>query len=390
MKRVIIWISLLFIFTIPLSQYLSVRLLLLLVLLSVFVFKAKIFPHVFRQSWDLLLYLIVLVIGLIYSEDKMQGLRVLETSFSLAAIGFVFYGLLSGSKNIAKYSLDFFSVGVLIACLVIAVNSLINYLKVDSIDVFQYYELTYILGLQPTYIAGYVILSITYLIFVLYYNSKISKLLLTISALFLFAVLLLSGGKTTFISLMLIFSFFFLKYLLDYRSPRKTYAIILVSLMMVAFLLISSSEYFNNISADKTDSWERSVLWRSAIKANPSPLFGVGTGDYKLVLNQYYTSQGLAQFAIDNYNSHNQFIQLYFSNGIFGLIVFLTIIGRPLYLSFKSQNPLGILIMFPFVMYGMTEVFLSRYQGVVFFALCHQIIISQYYSSKYDFVLKAS
>lgn len=388
MKKIIAWISFLFVFTIPLSQYLSVRLLLVLVLLSVFVFKAKIFSHFFRQSWDLLLYLLVLIVGLIYSEDKIQGLRVLETSFSLAAIGFLFYGLLDKSRNVSRYSLAFFTVGVLIASLVITINSVINYLAVGSIDVFQYYQLTDVLGLQPTYMAFYVIVSITYIVFVLYYNTSISSLLLAIAALYLFVILLLTGGKTTFINLILIFSFFLLKYLLDSRSPRKTYATILVASIMLAFLLISNSDHFNNISSNKTDSWERSILWKSAIKANPSPVFGVGTGDYKLVLNEYYTAQGLTEFASGNYNSHNQFVQQYFSNGIFGLIALLLIIGRPLYLSFRSQNPLGILIMFPFVMYGMTEVFLGRYQGVIIFALCHQIIVSQYYSSKQDLHLK--
>jgi hypothetical protein len=43
--------------------------------------------------------------------------------------------------------------------------------------------------------------------------------------------------------------------------------------------------------------------------------------------------------------------------------------------------------MFPFVIYGMTEVFLGRYQGVVFFVLCHQIVVGQYYLSKQNLAL---
>ena len=52
-------------------------------------------------------------------------------------------------------------------------------------------------------------------------------------------------------------------------------------------------------------------------------------------------------------------------------------VGRPLYLAVKNKNILAILCMFPFLIYGMTEVFLGRYQGVVFFALLHQVFIME-------------
>jgi O-antigen ligase len=140
-------------------------------------------------------------------------------------------------------------------------------------------------------------------------------------------------------------------------------------------------------AVEGTDFWERFTLWDAALKANPNPIFGVGTGDYKVVLNQYFHSQGLSFFAEESYNSHNQFIQMYFSNGIFGLLSLCIIILRPLYLSFKVQNPLGILIIFPFITYGITEVFLGRYQGVVFFVFCHQLVVAKYYLIKPKFIL---
>ncbi|MEQ1585078.1 MAG: O-antigen ligase family protein [Cyclobacteriaceae bacterium] len=389
MKKFFIWASLVFFFLVPVSQFLSIRLLVLLVLFSIFLFRHKSISQVFRQSWDLQLYIIVLMIGLIYSDDIVQGLKILETSFALIAVPFLFCELTYEGKSVSRYSLTSFVIGVLTACLIVFSNSAINFLTTDTFEVFQYYQLTNILGIQPTYMAYYVILSITYIVFELYYNTNLSPHLLTIAALFFFVILLLTGGETTFMSLVLVFSFFLLKYLLDSRSFRETYAIVLVVIIMFGFVFVSNSSYFSSISRDKTDSWERSVLWKAAVDANPSPFLGVGTGDYKLVLNTYYTSRGLTKYANESFNSHNQFIQQYFSNGVLGLLTLLIIIVRPLYLSFKSQNPLGILIMFPFVIYGMTEVFLGRFQGVVFFAICHQIVVSLYYSSKQNFALKA-
>ncbi|MCX8492174.1 MAG: O-antigen ligase family protein, partial [Cyclobacteriaceae bacterium] len=132
---------------------------------------------------------------------------------------------------------------------------------------------------------------------------------------------------------------------------------------------------FRSLS-NQNDYWERIDLWQSAIHANTNPLIGVGTGDYNLVLNEYYRTHAMAQFADGNLNSHDQFIQLYFSNGILGLLGFLIILARPLYLSVRAQKLLGILLYFPFLIYGITEVFLGRYQGVVFLSFVHQILIS--------------
>jgi O-antigen ligase len=125
------------------------------------------------------------------------------------------------------------------------------------------------------------------------------------------------------------------------------------------------------------DSWDRLILWESAIEALPDPVFGVGTGDYKTVLNQYYSDHQMKRFASESFNSHNQLIQLLFSNGLLGVSAFLLMIVRPLYLSYKNENILAMLCFFPFLIYGVTEVFLGRYQGIVFFVFIHQFFMIQ-------------
>ena len=175
------------------------------------------------------------------------------------------------------------------------------------------------------------------------------------------------------------FSFFVLKFFIEERTLPRKLTFILVLLMTITMFVVNSARD-NKVILD--DSWERFVLWESAISANPSLLFGVGTGDYKDEMNKYYQNHAMLQFANESYNSHNQFIQLFFSNGLIGLFAIALLVIRPLYLSYKSQNILGILVLFPFLIYGVTEVFLGRYQGVVFFALLHQIFILQYKSQQ--------
>lgn len=378
---------LLFIFVIPFSQYLSVRLLVLLLLTFVFILLAKKqtfrgVDQVIRQGWDLFLYLIILWLGLIYSQDILQGLRVIETSFCFLAMPFVFAGFQNEKEKKDNPFLIFY-LGVLVVCIILLINSFYRYYVSNDYTVFLFEHLTDIIGIQPTYLAYYTIFAITYGIYVLYYSTiRIHPAFLALSIVFLFLMLVLTGGHTAFISMILILSFFALKYLLDIRTNRKSLSVLVVGIMLFGLLLLSSLDYFKVIFNDYSDYWERAILWQSAIIANPNPFFGVGTGDYIAVLNEYYRSQGLLKFAEGNYNSHNQFIQLYFSNGLLGLLALTIIVGRPLYLALKTNNALGILMIFPFILYGMTEVFLGRYQGVVFFVLLHQLVISNYITSQ--------
>ena len=226
----------------------------------------------------------------------------------------------------------------------------------------------------------------TYGLYLLYYELPKRWILLSITLIvFFFFILLLTGGQTAFISILLIFSFFISKYLLEQKTKRTSLVVVLVLLLLTSMfsmvILFQRIDQFHSLSI-QNDYWERMNLWESAIHANTNPLIGVGTGDYNLVLNKYYRTHSMSLFADGNFNSHNQFVQLYFSNGIVGLFALLIILFRPLYLSVRNQNLLGILLYFPFLIYGITEVFLGRYQGVVFLSFVHQMLISSNMAAK--------
>lgn len=392
-ERVFQGVFRLFVFTIPIYPSISVKLLVACFLLSFFKFKHELEVRTYIQrSWDVYLYFFVLFLGILYSDNKDVGLKVLETAAGLLIMTFIFFRLKEIIQIGFKLVFHPFLAGLAIASLICLINALYVYTKTGSYQSLFFRDLTGIINSHPTYFAYFIIAAVGYCLFYLSQSTKFDRRFIVVVLLtfFLFAMLMLTGGRTAYVSMLLVLSYFILKFILEWRYEK----IILTNLMVTIVLLIglfgmSSIDHFDFAIASKNDYWERSVLWHSAIKANPNPLIGVGTGDYKTVLNDYYLTHNLDEFAKDSYNSHNQFIQFYFSNGIIGLIILLIMIARPLYLSVRSQNALGILLMFPFVIYGITEVFLGRYQGVVFFALLHQIVIYQYYSSKSQFSLKA-
>ncbi|UXE65558.1 MAG: O-antigen ligase family protein [Chryseotalea sp. WA131a] len=381
-----------FCFTIPLSQLVSSRLLLVMALLSIFL-SIKNFPFssFLYQSWDLLLFFLILAGGLIYSSDIDLGVRQLETNLSLIGLPIAITCLPNFSKQRLDQVFYFFAVGLLAASFICLASAVVSYTHTGDLQAFFYGALTRSIDLDPTYFAYYLIFAITYGLYLLYYELPKRYTIWMIGlVIFFFLILMLTGGQTVFISMLLIFSFFISKYTLEKKSKRESVSVSLVTILLVCMvgltIVFQGGDQFRSIS-NQNDYWERMSLWESAILANSNPLLGVGTGDYSLVLNDYYRTHNLTNFAMANFNSHNQFIQSYLSNGIIGLIGLLIILLRPIYLSVKNQNMLGILLLFPFIVYGVTEVFLSRYQGVIFFALVHQLIVSNALSTKSIFSL---
>lgn len=367
-------------FFIPISSFISVRLSLVALFLSLIYFNGR---NLFRISWDIILYLSILSLGLIYTINLNTGLRVLETSFSLLALPIIFSRLQNLNERKISLILYSFVMGLLISSSICLINAAIAFSNSGDIQAFSFYELTGILNLHPTYLAYYLIFGITFCLYLLFYKKgPINPLLNALIIVFFFFILMLTGGTTSFISLLFVFSFFLLKFLLDKNTREQGFIFVLVIMMMMLMFGINSIDSEGNQRAVLNDSWDRLDLWRSAISANQNILLGVGTGDYKDVLNEFYRTHEMREFASRSLNSHNQFIQIYFSNGLLGLVSVLILVGRPLYISFNENNPLGILIFFPFLIYGITEVFLGRYQGVVFFAFLHQMFIGYLNISK--------
>jgi len=378
----LLWLLFLaFVFMVPISQWACVRLLMACLVFSFFVRSPQ--SHVilfFRNAWDIILYLLVLLVGLLYSDDLPLGLRVLETNFSFLAMPIVFYKVDDFNKKKLHLIFQTFSFGLIVSSLICLFNAAIKYVNTGDIHAFFFYELTDVLDFQPTYFAYYIIFTISFGLYLFYFHQVwINYKLQLIVLLFLFFILMLTGGLTSFISILLVLSFFVLKFWTNEKTKIRTQSFAIVVVMIIGMFLFSHLyKKLDTPSYKITDHWERLELWESSINANINPWLGVGTGDYKKELNKFYTEHQMKIYAQESYNAHNQYIQILFSNGAMGLIALVFLIGRPLYISVRNQNVLGALTFFPFLIYGMTEVFLGRFQGVVFFALLHQIFLTFY------------
>ena len=376
------WLLALFVFLIPLHQGFSTLALLLLTLVSLIPYKDNSFYRYFNQSWDSWIYFGLLALGLLYTSDLTMGLRVLETNLSLIAMPIVFTRIYPFTSRVTKFLCNAFCAGLTVA-LVYSLLVSANYFSTggDWREFLGDKFTSHLDNTHPVYFAYYIIFAITYGLYNIYYGElKLSRIWLSLFVIFMFFMILLTGSGTAIIGLLFSLLYFVLKFAFEEsRDISKTTAF-LISVSLLSGLLMAS--YNEVLGFGYEDYWERFVLWKSAVYALPDWIFGVGTGDYIAVLNQYYRTHDLGFFAASNYNPHNQFIEVFFSIGVPGLAALSIMLIRPIYLAVRSQTIIGFLSLFPFLAYGITEVFLGRFQGVVFFALLQQIFISESFTTR--------
>lgn len=373
----------LFIFFIPVYSSLSTWFLFVALVMGLLFMRPKHPVQVWvSQGWDLLIYFLVLCMGMLYTQDLVAGWSVLEKSLSLLAVPL----LISRSEHDSSGKwMAWFTAGVIAACMLC-----LAYAAWRSVpDGFYYYELTSVIGLQPTYLAYYISFSLIYLLDLAFYRPAARQPWWIIAAIiFLSSVLMLTAGRTTYISMLLVFAFFALKLLFEPFPMRMKLQGISVAVLLGVIVLFQSPyarrilpqvlSGTHTLDKIKGDSWNRLVLWQSALDAQPNIMLGTGTGDDTAVMNAYFESHGHPEFAEANFNAHNQYIQSLFSNGIPGLVSLLIMLIRPLRLAVSRQHVFGILTFFPFLMYGVSEVFMGRYQGIIFFVLLHQLFLKHY------------
>lgn len=380
---------LLFVFLVPLHQPLSSGWLVILAVAAVIPQgRLRLALIIFKRSWDVGIYLLVLLLGLTYSTDKATGLGVVETSLSLLALSLVVHRLGDFNRDMLRRVFMAFAGGLTVSSLVCLIHAALRFSQGSGTEVFFFYELTGIINSHPTYFAYYLIAALTFGTYLLYEKSRLSRWVIVIVLLFLFGVLLLTGGLTAWVSILYVFAFFVLRFMLDPNMREHRLALFTVVAMVAAMFAFNELRNRDPSGFVMDDSWERLTLWEAALQAAPVSAWGVGTGDYRKVLNDYYVAHGMQAYADSNLNAHNQFIETYVANGLVGLAVLALMLLRPLYLAVQSGNTLGALIFFPFLIYGMTEVILGRYQGVVFFALMDHCFVAYHYGLRPAFTLK--
>lgn len=332
-------------------------------------------------------YFFTLLIGMLYTEDKILGWNNLETKLALLVTPIVaFLGLQLNKQQIEK-SLVYFVYSLAIALIICLITAVFRYY--ESGDVYEFYYGNLSLFKHPGYFAMYLnfgfVLSIQA---AANYAFGRKWLLIALSLFFCFGILLLNS-RTAIIVLLLLIPINLWALVKSGFSIRNT---IFMLLLLVGGILYFSTqakpvanrikhaqielkESLGNDNKKLSNSGVRLFIWKESLNVFKENLFfGVGTGDVRSELLIRYNTNEINVAAEKNYNAHNQFLQAAMATGIFGLIALLMMVMVPLYLGIKHNLLLLIAFYSITFMSFFTESMLERQDGVMYFAVFNVIL----------------
>ena len=114
------------------------------------------------------------------------------------------------------------------------------------------------------------------------------------------------------------------------------------------------------------DGSHKLKLWNAALKANKNVFFGNGMGDIEASLKEQFLNAGLTKPIVENYNSHNQYIEYYVGMGIVGFIVFCSVLFYYAKVFYRNDNQIGFQFICITAILCLTECLWSRHHGIVF------------------------
>jgi len=244
----------------------------------------------------------------------------------------------------------------------------------------SYYYGSYLsVNQHPSYLSMYVIISV-FIALESWFDKKlkiterIAWLVISVSLLIPIYFLSSRSGILTIILLVPIYFFF------KFRKKRKGLILVLSILLILVALypIIHSNErvklVLNEVSdgslKQKAIQDGRVIIWRSALSIVKNNLvFGVGIGDGRTELLKEYKKIGNKDLIENNYNVHNQFLEILLENGIIGLIFFLAILVCMVTIIFFNKNLLYGMFVIMMLVFFMFETILYRLAGVAFFSL---------------------
>ncbi|MFT4781251.1 MAG: O-antigen ligase [Psychroserpens sp.] len=326
------------------------------------------------------LFFLVQVIGLLYSEDLDFGLKrvaVMTPLFFLPAILSV--------EVILKRQFDF--ILYLTSCIIITIfmGYLFLHVVIDHRDIntFVHFTIEKKLGISQFYLIFLLLIPIMTMINSIRNNQN--KTLNTSLLLVTIGISFLLGNKTMFVFVFLIW---IMLIVISFKHKKRTGLIVLV-LGLTLFTAVSQLSIVkqrigvlvkttdldfetiktkNSFTITKNTFEHRLLINNISLSEIIENLpFGVGTGDYQKTMQEQYEKLNFKAAQSTNLNCHNQYLSEFLKTGILGGGLFLLIMIVS-YSKIKHEQRFYPYFLVFFSLACLVESFLVRQHGIVIFA----------------------
>lgn len=350
----------------------------ILSLFVIWIFKEKNFRNfASKRKWivPFLMYSLVFVIGLLFSDNLPVALRIMERHISFIALPIFIFCREWRASEIAVFKKFYVQLTI-----VLAIFSLINLgyfyaTHVDFVktmdDTYLQWKLPHLNGFHPTYF-GFVIVIANIILSESILNSRsLLKSRPFFISIFLTFYLLYLSPRTAIICQFLVWIFIVYQLFKKNQRVQMNKFFVLITVLVGGVMIVFTSEYFldkmMNAFHDK-----RFLLWDPAFEKIRSNYFilGEGLGNGRNYLNDFILENNLSQFK--GTDLHNQYLMNYLDLGIFGFFALLLLLIRPYFLIRGKTLFLFTMVC---VISMLSESFLYVIKGIVIFTILSSVFI---------------
>ncbi|AJA68274.1 O-antigen ligase family protein [Myroides odoratimimus] len=341
---------------------------------------------------------VLLILGLLYTEDLKNSIKLIErfSSYLLIPIIFSFFPLVFLQK-IKDVSFKAFVGGTFVSSCILILNNFYNYylFKGQSIvlerDIFSY-DFTYhvfasLLDFHPVFYGFYVVFA---LVIVLENKTVFHKTVRVLLVFVLVICLLFLNSRSPFLLLTLYILFCIIRAFVLFVKYRKggIQLLIVVSLVIFSSLglnqVLKGTYLYERISSQvvweltenkgtsysgefKNDSrWSR---WEAIFyKGMEHPFVGSGSGSEDRISLEAYKQEGLIYAVKEKYGPHNQYLSFFIEYGLVGVALFFYFLVVNVIHNIRAKN---FTFLFLFVIIGVGSLFdsiLYRNMAIIFFS----------------------
>lgn len=278
--------------------------------------------------------------------------------------------ILFKQRDLDQRSLSFFKIVITAPIVFIALEGLIRGI-VFYVDVglfFPAYSFEHLFRIQHTYLVLYLLFCCILWFFVKPKPNKTEKA----TAYFLAGI--------TLIVIIVVKARFGVLYLLAMAlwiilKQRKLQPAIIPTLIIITILLFTSDKFLTIFSGNES----RVMFWQCAISLVDLNVLirGIPVGDLQELLNSCYYAETM-QLGFEEKNTHNQFLSIFMTGGIFALLTYLFLIIKVFIHQNKSVFRMSLLL---FLTMALTENIFERQHGILFICIA---VGTTYYLNNYE------
>ena len=294
--------------------------------------------------------------------------------------------------------LKFFIYGSVTSTLFCILSAIVSYFILNDLNAIKYTSLS--LFHHP----GYFTMYLNFVIGLIYLNNlkpikdlKLPKKSSFIIISFLSFFILIASSRTGWITNILVHLFFISCIFYSKKISKKALIYFMVLMIPFSTVIYTNETIQNRFNEIITNTFEKSEkkkvrsstlvrkkTWSTSLKlVKEKWITGYGTGLSKKVLQEQYKKDGYDYMYKKNYNSHNQYLQVFLDQGIFGFLLLVFFTFGVLYLSLKQKDFIYALFLVVMILNFMTESILETQSGVIFFAFFNTIFFFQWFNKKY-------